>query len=338
MRLLADEHVVLRIKGDAKGLRDLALRRGLVFHSMATSSDDLDDGLRCGLLDDFAKDAANLLRGAESEHSLELEAHAGLERPGLQGREVGTVAHATVAHAVGSGHVSVWKQNADALIPRIHPGGPAFAAVEDMPLCAGRSGLFAGERCVGPGGFLGIAVHERVPLRIHKHSGQFLMLATLMRRLAGVSHAIAEASQAAIHAVPLLHDHIIYLLTAGPLARTSLHIEAVLLNFGFEHGGRHAFPTAALYGVVAPGLPVPVGAIFVAIKRLLNIAPMVKRIQHIVRRTRGRKPANAAACIHVHAEADVTIVQVDPLLGAECLRGDACADQSCDHGALQRVK
>ncbi len=83
MCLFTDEHVVLRIKGDAKGLRDLALCRGLVFHSKATSSDDLDDGLRDCLLDDFTEDTADLLRGAESEHGLELEAHARLEGPGL---------------------------------------------------------------------------------------------------------------------------------------------------------------------------------------------------------------------------------------------------------------
>ena len=64
MRLFANEHVVLRIKGDAKGLLDLALCRGLVFHSTAASSDDLDDGLRCGLLDNFAKNTADLLYGA----------------------------------------------------------------------------------------------------------------------------------------------------------------------------------------------------------------------------------------------------------------------------------
>lgn len=88
MRLFADEHVILRIKGDAKGLFDLALRRRLVFQGATTSGDDLDDGLRCCLLDDFAKDIADLLRGAKREHSLELEAHAGLERPCLQGCEV----------------------------------------------------------------------------------------------------------------------------------------------------------------------------------------------------------------------------------------------------------
>lgn len=225
------------------------------------------------------------------------------------------------------------KEDAEALIPRIHPGGPALAAVENVALSAGRPGLPAGERRIGPGGFFGIAIHERVSLRIHKHGGQLLMLATLMRRLARVSHAIAEACQPAIHAVPLLHDHVIDLFSAGPLARASLHIEAVFFHLGFEHGGRLAFPASALHGVVAPGLAIPVGAIFVAIKRLLNVAPMVKGIQHIVRRTRGRKPADAATCIHVHAEADVAIVQVDPMLGTECLRGSEHASQSSDHGA-----
>lgn len=337
MRLFADEHIVLRIKGDAKGLHDLALGRRLVFHCTATSGDNLDNGLRGRLLDEFAKNAANLLRGAESEHGLELEAHARLERPRLQGGEVRAVSHAAIADAVGGGHGRVWKEDADALILRIHPRGPAFAAVENISLSAWRTRLQAGERCISPGGFLVIAIHERVPLWIHKHGGQFLMLATLVRRLARVSHAIAETCQPAIHAVPLLHDHVGNFLTTGPLARTSLHIKAVLFHFGFEHGGRQAFPATALHGVVAPGLAIPVGAIFVAIKRLLNVAPMVKGIQHIVRGARGREPADAATRVHVHAQADVTIVQVDPMLSTECLRGEACAGQNRDEGAFKCV-
>lgn len=136
MRLFADEHIVLRIKGDAKGLHDLALGRRLVFFGTATSGDNLDNGLRGRLLDEFAKNAANLLRGAESEHGLELEAHARLERPRLQGGQVGAVSHAAIADAVGGGHGRVWKEDADALILRIHPRGPAFAAVENIPLSA----------------------------------------------------------------------------------------------------------------------------------------------------------------------------------------------------------
>ena len=48
MRLLADEHVVLRIKGDAKGLRDLALSRRCILDQRAATGNDFDllNGLR----------------------------------------------------------------------------------------------------------------------------------------------------------------------------------------------------------------------------------------------------------------------------------------------------
>jgi hypothetical protein len=47
----------------------------------------------------------------------------------------------------------VWKEDADALILRIHPRCPALAAVENISLSARWAGLPVGEGCVSPGGF-----------------------------------------------------------------------------------------------------------------------------------------------------------------------------------------
>ena len=299
--------------------------------------------IRCGvrhffaglvLLLELGENCADLLHGADGEDGFVFEDEAGLQREGLQRGDVRAVADARVAHAVGGRELRVRKPDAKPLAPGIHPRGPRLAEMHDGILRARRAGLPARGRRAGPRGGSFFTENERFAARRDEDRGQ-LLVRRLVHRGAGEGHAIFQSREAAFECEPLLQKHVVHVRAARPLAGLRLHVERVLGFLFLQHNRGDAFPASALHGVVAPRFAVPLRAVRVAVIRLLHVAAMVECIEQIPRRVRMREPADAPACVHVHAEADLAVVEVDPVfLRAEqgCVRDEAEEEnKSVDH-------
>ena len=72
-------------------------------------------------------------------------------------------------------------------------------------------------------------------------------------------------------------------------------------------------PVSALNRIPAPGLPVPVAAVFVTIPGLLKVATQVETIEVVEINLAERKPAQGRPGGTIHTDANRPVVEVGPL-------------------------